>query len=660
MQCPNCGSPFEREARFARLAVCASCQSAVVIDADSLRVAGTMATLVESDGPLYVGATGHIRALDGSREHFRVEGRVRYRYEQGFWDEWYLDGAKGAFWIGEDGGDFTVSRVSERRVKAGFYEKAAPGARLTLGARSYQVGERGVAVCEGGEGMLPFEIVSGEEVPFVDLEGAGGAVATVELDEDQGRFYVGWRVDPAVIEVDIPKQRSPNAAAAVAVSCFRCAAPLTEDLEKTGAVICEYCGAWNDLAHERVTCPSCTTTFELLGGDSAEMAVCPSCSNQIDLRGSSPALLGYLVKENRPSVPFQLGQKGRLRGHVWILTGHIRFESRDQWGTYVSDEFLLYNEDEGYRWLILEDGHFSLAQEAHGPGPDIPAGRKSRFTFDGKSYKTFEWRETQRVVWVDGQLPYVAKVGDEVEYSDAVSPPLMLSQEITERESEYFVAEYLPASEVSEGFGIEDQSIYQLTVAPNQPYSITPVRAGLKRVMGITALVNLLVVLWSFSATETQKFHGDARSPSGDETLSDPFELDNASAVHALELYSPVNNSWIYVDAVLLNESNEVIAEFGAPIEYYYGVEGGEGWSEGSKSHTDYFVIDAPGTYRLLTRAEGPPGTDPSFTMQVRSGVRLARYNLFLLFVSGVWWLLEMIRKRMFEAKRWGDFEEDD
>lgn len=660
MQCPNCGSPFEREARFARLAVCSSCQSAVVLDADSLRVAGTMATLVESDGPLYLGATGQIRALDGTREAFRVEGRVRYRYEQGFWDEWYLDGAKGTFWIGEDGGDFTVSRLSERKVRPGFLEKATPGSHLTLGARSYQVGERGVAVCEGGEGMLPFEIVSSEEVPFVDLEGAGGAVATIEIDADRARIYVGWRVDPAVIEVDVPKEPSPSAKQAVAVSCFRCAAPLTEDLQQTGAVICEYCGAWNDLAHDRVTCPSCATAFELLAGDRVEMAVCPSCANQIDLRGATPALLGHLVRENRPSLPFQLGQKGRLRGSPWVITGHIRFESRDEWGTYFSDELLLHNEDEGYRWLILEDSHFSLAQEAHGPGPDIPSGLKSRFKFDGRIFRTFEWRQTQKVVWVDGQLPYVAKVGEEIEYSDAVCPPFMLSQERTERESEYFLAEYVPASEVSQGFGIEDLSVHQHTVAPNQPYAISPLRASLKRVMGIAALVNLLIVLWAFSGTVTREFSAEARSPSGDEFLSEPFELDDAGTVHSLEFSAPVNNSWIYVEAALLNESNEVVAEFGAPIEYYYGVDGGESWSEGSTRYTDYFVIDRPGAYRLLTRAEAPPGQTPSFEMSVSSGVRLARYNLVLLFVSGVWWILEMLRRRFFEAKRWGDLEEDD
>ncbi|MEL6548313.1 MAG: DUF4178 domain-containing protein, partial [Myxococcota bacterium] len=83
-----------------------------------------MATLVESDGPLYVGVTGRITALNGSVQDFRVEGRVRYRYEQGFWDEWYLDGSKGAFWIGEDGGKFTLTRLAERKLPENFFDRA--------------------------------------------------------------------------------------------------------------------------------------------------------------------------------------------------------------------------------------------------------------------------------------------------------------------------------------------------------------------------------------------------------------------------------------------------------------------------------------------------------------------------------------------------------
>ncbi|MEL6546257.1 MAG: DUF4178 domain-containing protein, partial [Myxococcota bacterium] len=519
--------------------------------------------------------------------------------------------------------------------------------------------ERGTATCEGGEGMLPFAIISEEQVPFVDLEGAGGAVGTVELDEGQARVYSGWRIDPKVIEVDLPKQRSPAASSSVAVSCYRCAAPLSAELGTTGVVDCEYCGARNDLAHERTTCPSCGTSFESLG-DGAEMAVCPNCSSQIDLRGAEPAPLGYLTQDNRPYVPFKLGQTGELKGVKWVITGHLRFQTKDAWGTYFSDEFLLFNEDSGYRWLILEDSHFSLAQEVQGGGPVIPHVQKATCQFNGKAYKTFEANQTAEVIWVDGQLPYVAQVGDRVRYSDAVHPPFMLSQETTERENEYFLAEYVPASEVAKGFGIADLTERQDTIAPNQPYGISPLRTALRRVAGFAALANVVLVLWGAIGFGQVGWSGSAGFNSGDENLSEPFQLEKTGGIYAIEFQSPVNNSWVYVEGALINAANEVVAEFGAPIEYYYGVEGGESWSEGSQQHTEYFKIDEAGEFRLLTRAEGPPQSTPTYSMEIRQGIRLARYNFLLLCITAAWWFMEAFRKRFFEAKRWGDLEEED
>ena len=85
MQCPSCGAAIEADEQYAQIVVCGSCQSTVVLDERAARLAGKMAVLAKPEGPLFVGATGDVGGIG-----FNVLGRIRYGWEQGFWDEWYL------------------------------------------------------------------------------------------------------------------------------------------------------------------------------------------------------------------------------------------------------------------------------------------------------------------------------------------------------------------------------------------------------------------------------------------------------------------------------------------------------------------------------------------------------------------------------------------
>ncbi len=183
LSCPNCGAGFDWHARFSQVVVCESCSSAIVVDREAVKVAGQMSVLAQTPGPLWVGATGKI-----GRRKFHVMGRVRYGYEGGYWDEWYLAEPDGrTFWIGEDENEFTITHLSEREMPDSFWERAQPGARLSYGEHSYLVQERDEAVCEGGEGQLPFLVLPGERTPFVELVAPGGQFITVERDEGTDR-----------------------------------------------------------------------------------------------------------------------------------------------------------------------------------------------------------------------------------------------------------------------------------------------------------------------------------------------------------------------------------------------------------------------------------------------------------------------------------------
>ena len=185
---PPCCGEIEADPRFARLLVCSSCDSAVVLDEKAARRVGKMAVLPETASPIFVVG---VWTVLGRR--FAVPGRARYGHDRGYWDEWFLafeDG--GTAWISEDENNFALETCEDVESPPVDYAAVLPGSALTLGATEFHLDERGVVDRKGGEGRLPFAIVTGEKVPFLDLS-AGDALATLEhdLEDNTARLYRG-------------------------------------------------------------------------------------------------------------------------------------------------------------------------------------------------------------------------------------------------------------------------------------------------------------------------------------------------------------------------------------------------------------------------------------------------------------------------------------
>ena len=119
-----------------------------------------------------------------------------------------------------------------------------------------------------------------------------------------------------------------------------------------------------------------------------------------------------------------------------------------------------------------------------------------------------------------------------------------------------------------------------------------------------------------------------------------------------------VDNSWLYVEGDLINEQTGLIQQFELPIEYYYGVEDGESWSEGDREQTVYLPALPEGSYTMRLEAQWEnwnQSAPPQISVRVEQGVpRL--WNLLLVFlVLSVVPLLLALRHFSFERRRWAD-----
>lgn len=685
MNCPSCGAEIESDHSLAQLVVCQYCSSAIVLDEKAAKVAGKMAVLAQTPGPLYVSGAGSFRG-----RRFRVIGRVRYGYSKGYWDEWYLefDGGTTA-WISEDENNFTLERCDEEAIAPVTWDMAQPGDMVPVGDASLHVDEKDVAVCEGGQGQLPFAVLSGEKIPFLELS-SDKQFATFEYEEDgSARLFFGRRVSADDFQMDMTAEEAGVAAGAGLpdaereagdgmrerivrkedrfkdLKCYSCGAPLEVPDPSAESMSCQYCGSNLDLTLRRISCPGCGATVPVHGGDQAGSVVCAHCKSHLDISSDEPSVLGSLASKRRPVIPFKLGQECRFRGNTYHLAGHIRFTERDEGLFYHADELLLFSKTAGYLWLVMEDGHFSLSKElTKRPTGITPrfASQKQKFLFQGKQWTVFDSGYSE-ITWVSGELPWVAQVGDKTNYMDAISPPYLVNAEWTKEEMEWYRAEYITREEIARAFKMPVSKFPPAEgVAPNQPYLTTPLRKQSSLALGAFAALFLLLVLWSLIKLGGRS--GMIDLPSSiytEETLTDTFTITKPNSLCRAKFKSSISNNWVYLDLAIINENEEAVMDFSAQMSYYSGYEGGEHWSEGSKTDSVVFKIKDPGEYSFLVKGEtASSSVHPNISIDVRQNVVLTRYFLIFFALTAFAAVVEILRKFNFEKKRWSPVIETD
>lgn len=197
LSCPACTAPITIENRFAKMVTCDFCGHVSLITDSGLDPTGRTAKLAQLPSLFYVDAAGAIRG-----QRFRTLGRLRYQYEGGYWDEWFLvfdDGRRG--WLVEDEGEFTY--YAKKTLEGGVppFESISVGSTIKVDGRDVFVTERGRATIAGGEGQLAFTIVPGEQVDYIDGT-ADGNLVSLEYTPEEIEFSLGTRIGRGEIVIN--------------------------------------------------------------------------------------------------------------------------------------------------------------------------------------------------------------------------------------------------------------------------------------------------------------------------------------------------------------------------------------------------------------------------------------------------------------------------
>ena len=622
--CPSCGAQVTFAIGSSEVVVCSTCNSIVARTDRGIEDHGKVAALIDTGSPLHVGADGTYRGLP-----FRISGRTQLRHQAGgVWDEWYASLADGRWvWLAEAQGRFYVTfKTAQSGVP--------PFDSLSLGARVFGdlvVAEIGEGELISAEGELPWTPTAGARYDYADLSGPKGRFATIDYSEDTPVVFTGEEV--ALADLGIQGEARPGARAKlVTLNCSQCGGPL-----------------------------------DLKAPDQAERIWCPYCGAGHDIQAGKLAFFKKLKpSKTKPLIP--LGKTGTVDDVSYVVAGFMeRAVTFDR--DYYWTEYLLYNKDHGYRWLVHSDDHWSFVVPLR-PGDVMdsdPRGTSRTVQYDSRTYKIFQ-SATARVTHVIGEFYWKVSVGEKVDTVDYVSPPFGISKEITlqgAQEISYSHARYTPPREIEKAFGVENLP-RPSGIAPIQPY--TGARLGIPWVLMLMLLLAAAMVI---GATKPRRLVHEATydlasMPAG-EWGSDPasanarvfftpaIELSGRDNVE-VRASSPLQNNWLYLGVDLVDETAGQLKSFEMPLEYYSGVDGGERWSEGKHTRTMFLSAPKKGPHVLRVEAHWEAGkTPPQVNIRIREGVFRGLYLVLALIAISIFPFFAIIRRASFESRRWQD-----
>lgn len=635
--CPSCAGPIEFRSGSSVVVICPFCKSAVARTDKAVEDLGKIADVVQSRSPLKMGLRG-----EWNGHMFELTGRAQIKHSMGgFWDEWYATFSNGwVGWLAEAQGKFYLTFYKPLPDGSGLpaFEQLAPGQAVSgLGIdEKLVVAEKGTASYAAAEGEIPYKLVPGETSQYVDLSGKNGVFATIDYSTSPPYLFYGKEV--TLQDIGLAEKRSAEREA-------------------------------REVSAEGMQCPNCGGALELKAPDKSERVTCPYCNS---LLGIGQGNLRYLqaLKKTPPPLAFvlEIGAKGSFKqfydGAEFEVIGMMSRSVVIDGTRYHWNEYLLYNPKIGFRWLVQSDNHWNFAEPVNVADVEVVslsiAGMKPSVRFNGRTFRIFQ-DTPARVEFVKGEFYWAVEVGEKVRAADFISPPYMLSQEQTANEVNWTLGTYLTRKQVEKAFGISGLG-KPWNVGPNQPFlSNSLIKYGFL-LLAIYVVVGIFMI--PLTGLSTTVLNQDfllkplPRANAGQVVVSQPFELEANENVR-VTASAPVSNSWTELNVDLIAKKpgkTDEIESMVIPIEYYFGVEGGESWTEGGKT-TDATISAVPaGQYEL--RIEGswkdwnrPMPVRVKVEQNVTRGVNFWVGFVLLAIVP----VFTLFKKFQFEAKRWSE-----
>lgn len=673
--CPACGATIAFKVGSSIVVVCEFCHSVVARGDRALEDLGKVAELVETGSPLDVGLTGVYQGVP-----FELTGRAQLAHEAGgVWDEWYAAFTDGRWgWLAEAQGRFylTFEQSLSEQALIPPIESLVLGTPVAAIPTSVPlvVAEIGEAAAVGAKGEIPYKLVPGERCYYADLSGPSGEFATLDYSQSPPLVFIGRQVDLSELGFP-PDVRAPEREA-------------------------------RRVAAQQLSCPQCGGPLDLRAPDQSLRVACPNCGSLLDvsegrLRFMQALQPGQVV----PIIP--MGSAGEFGGSKLTVIGFLLRSVEFEGVRYYWEEYLLYNPQVGFRWLVRSDDNWNFVEPvppgevahkagtgAGGKGDEEPlnfevysitkvgfGGKGDAVYFQGERFKIYQ-DAIARVEYVIGELYWKVMAGELAQTADYVHPPRMLSVEtsieqarenaqakagnrpkqkgkrpLPTGEINWSLGTFMKRAEVESAFGISGLP-RPSKIAPNQlfphkkiyKYWLALLAAALVVGIGLIATASNRKVFEASYALEALKTGEDSQI-----RFSEPFELKSRQNV-LISAWSNVEQTWLEIQGDLINQATNEAQGFSMLIQYYHGVDGGESWSEGGPSSSVYLSALPEGMYVLGLEVRWERWQQPAaVNIKVEQGSPRVLHLILAMVLLSIFPLFVLLRHWSFEKRRWAD-----
>lgn len=198
LECQTCSAPIKIENQFVRSISCPFCGASYLMSGeDGLTARGKGIKLADYPSRLSVGQSGVIRG-----KRFSVLGRVRYAYDEGFWEEWQIawDDDTPPAWLEEDEGYWTLYKRERVRGAIPAHKDIKVGATIQVNNMKVFITEKRGGKMVGQEGQ--FSAVMPIEGKFGYATGtADGKPVSVTFWDNEIEVETGDDLEPHEIKL---------------------------------------------------------------------------------------------------------------------------------------------------------------------------------------------------------------------------------------------------------------------------------------------------------------------------------------------------------------------------------------------------------------------------------------------------------------------------
>ncbi len=357
-------------------------------------------------------------------------------------------------------------------------------------------------------------------------------------------------------------------------------------------------------------CFNCNANIKSMLDHLSETLVCQDCNAVNHYKNgkliSTKNSESFQLKSATLAPILKLGSEGIIHKIRYKVIGWAR---KKEIGTpYYWDEYTLYNPVSGLAFLTRYNNHWTFILEQK----IKPTKIKTNAFFENNQYQLFS-KYHSKIIEAEGEFPYSFNEQENVEITEYIHPPLLLSSEKLHHETTWYKGEYIVGEDIKNGFKLKSVPL-SVGVGQIQPF---PKLNNSKLVKFLT----LMAVTWMVLQTVFYlNSHNEVvlsqniilnDSNSNKEITTKSFDLKYGTTNVQILLNCILDNNWQYTQFTLVNETTGETSNLDLEVEYYYGYENGESWNEGSNSASKFISKVPEGKYHLVItptkELSGPP-----------------------------------------------------